>query len=226
MWDKKTLDMLCFLEENAGVGGETLGTLFDEYIYSADTPRKQMQTLKLFGVRDHTAATRLDLAVLSENKLFVGHVTTTNFLYKTWTKKCGNGTWMGRISKATPRTTHAVKLIGYVLFVAYFIAVHIRMPTRVAAPEPLEVGFWCWMLTFVVDDVAQAQASFRGARHYFFDTGYTRIHRLAINVVFVAALICRLTGDPSLYTVMYLLLTINLFFVHMKLIVLFAFIKR
>eukprot|EP01052_Picozoa_sp_SAG31_P045664 SAG31_NODE_8429_length_1454_cov_1.263469_1_plen_166_part_00 len=121
-WDRKPLDMLFFLEQNA-VGAETLSGLFDEFVCGSESTYEQKQALKLFGIHSPATVTRLDLAVLSDNKLFLGHPLTTSFLYQVWAER-GTGGWV----QATPRTKYFGQLVGHICFLGLFIVSFLEMP--------------------------------------------------------------------------------------------------
>ena len=86
--------------------------------WSMLTPEQRLQNeslrsvLALMGVQGKEPLTRIDLAILAQNKLFMGNVETEAFLDTLWRTRGGNGQWLDTKMNASPRQKYFSQNIG------------------------------------------------------------------------------------------------------------------
>jgi hypothetical protein len=149
-WDTKALDTLNYLVSRHHLAGDDANVLFDEYVtygeeeemadgdgeltqidmLTAEQREQNAKTraaLTLMGCDTSISKTRLDLAIMCENKLFMGHHATETFLESKWREKGGNGCWFDTKIDASPRMKYATNTVGSIAVLALYCYVYLTL---------------------------------------------------------------------------------------------------
>jgi hypothetical protein len=218
-------------------GAQTLAEGRTNWSLLAKGQREWMQrcrkSLLIFGWGEETPATVLDLAILAENKLFLGHSATSAFLNRVWRSKAGNETWIDtKVTGASPAIKCLFDTVGRVVFICFYIWVYISLavPSQRHAPDGREWLLWFWVLTAVCGEATELH-SLGGLRQYLQGSG-NQLDVISSGIFFLAAL-CRALAQllPAAvshvpYGVFMVLLTVNLLVTNLRLLKCFAFYKR
>jgi len=246
-WDKKLLTMLDYLATNpvANMAGvDTLNVLFDENLVCTDEPTlrkmsdeqrdfntRRTAALKLFGCDESlTSVTRLDLAIITSNKAFMGHSTTAAFLNRTWQLKRGNGTWVDSWIPAAPVTRWRISTCGYIGFMILYGYVYLRLPWagHMKSPTRIEWTFWIVVGGQLAGEFSQWKSSFTSFREYAIASGngFDMFASMVFLLSFVLRMVSMAIDWKEGYVVVYILLTLNLFACHTRLLKCFSAYKR
>jgi hypothetical protein len=195
--------------------------------------KKIRSALALMGADPTLAMTALDLAIRAENKLFMAHRATQDFLDTMWTTSMGNGQWLDTILNTSPRTKFRLASIGYTAAIILLWAVFIQMPTanEMQWPKSSEWLLWIWWFGSMVNEAFEYGDS-RSLRAYLAGSG----NKLDILVIFCLflALCCRIAaavmaGNVAavwVYRGMMMLLMLGVFAQAFRLIHMFSFSRR
>jgi hypothetical protein len=86
--------------------GEQNGSELTHYAMLTDAEKKQNEKKRtacmLMGCDPHYPQTRVDLALHSENKLFMAHRATQEFLDSMWSANSANGQWLDSMIQVSP----------------------------------------------------------------------------------------------------------------------------
>ena len=150
-WDMKAYQQLVDLE----VDGRVPPCVFDEYVYfglkeedyaltctdgelsqfallseqQREQNAKLRSALTLMGCDAESPKTRVDLAILSENKLLMAQRSTQEFLDSLWENPSTNGKWSDAlVGRMSPKLKWYSSVIGYMCFLLLYFAVYVSMP--------------------------------------------------------------------------------------------------
>eukprot|EP01043_Picozoa_sp_COSAG02_P017395 COSAG02_NODE_788_length_17190_cov_18.177403_5_plen_1477_part_00 len=250
VWDNKLCSMLTYLGEHQVFNlaqRDTLTVLFDENLICANESilermskdQKEWNTrrrsvLQIFGYSPTAAfVTRLDLAMMTQNKAFMGHPATTAFLARAWRSRRGNGRFFDTFFRSTsPQAKWASFTVGYAMFLACFIFVYLsefpwasKMNRR---PTTLEYTFWAWTFAYMITELQQCFLNFATVRDYIGSSGNGL--EMCTTVLFLVASILRVAAIafewPEAYSAMFIVLTLNLFLCHWRLLKCFSALPR
>ena len=116
--------------------------------------------LRLIDCDEATAVTRVDLAIMANNKLFMGHPATEHFLDGLWQRTSSNGKFVDFVTGTSPRSKYLINVAGYLAFLAVYTKVFVDIPFYNAGatetPDVLEIVFWCWVGIMFLDELFQA----------------------------------------------------------------------
>lgn len=218
-WDKKATQNLLQME----IGGKVPACVFDEFVYfglreeeyanSAQdgevtqyamlSPAAKRQNallrsaLLLMGCHPQEPKTRVDLAILSENKAYMAQRSTQQFLRNLWVSSSWNGKWSDSWTSVSPRQKWMFHTLGWVVFLLFYWYVYVSMPYVHSKPPDhwygkpnfAEVFFWSWVLTNINGEIRQATDDFDSFRDYRRGTGNG--NDMIIIFLFVLAFSCR-----------------------------------
>lgn len=251
-------------------GGQQMHVLMDEYVYFPEGEdivqvvaglehgtmtqygmlthaekkenAKTRSALALMGADSTVPLTLLDLAIRAENKLFMAHRATQEFLDSMWTISMGNGQWLDTFLNTTPKTKFYAKLLGYIAAILLLWVVFVQMPTAnemhqcVANQQqwcgaPQEWLLWLWWLGALVNEGFEYRES-RSVQTYLVRSG-NQLDCAVISCLFLA-LGCRvlvlILGTSSaavwVYRSMMMLLTLCIFAMSFRLVHMFSFNRR
>ncbi len=221
-WDMKAYQQLTDLEVN----GRVPPCVFDEYVYfglkeeqyaftakegelsqfallseqQREENAKMRSALVLMGCDEESPKTRVDLAILSENKVYMAQRSTQDFLDSLWENPSSNGKWSDAFfGKVSPKLKWYSNVIGYMGFLLLYFTVYVSMPYRQEqqwhSPKSLplrEATFWVWVISNVNNELRQATDDFDNFRDYRRGSG--NLVDMTIIVIFVLALVCRIVS--------------------------------
>eukprot|EP01043_Picozoa_sp_COSAG02_P007836 COSAG02_NODE_241_length_27638_cov_13.101020_11_plen_1515_part_00 len=245
-WDNKLCSILTYLGEHQVFNlsqRDTLTVLFDENLICANEAilermtedQKEWNTrrravLQLFGCSPTASfVTRLDLAMMTQNKAFMGHPATIAFLSRAWRSRRGNGRCFDTLFPSTsPQAKWASFTVGYVMFLACFIYVYLsgfpwasNMSRR---PTTLEYVFWAWTFAYMITELKQYSSNFATFREYVEGSG--NAVEICTAALFLVASVLRVAAIafewPEAYSAMFIVLTLNLFLCHWRLLKCFS----
>lgn len=184
-WDMKAYQQLADLEVN----GRVPPCVFDEYVYfglkeeqyafagkggelsqfallspqQREENAKLRSALVLMGCDEESPKTRVDLAILSENKVYMAQRSTQDFLDSLWENPSSNGKWSDALFwRISPKLKWYSSVIGYTCFLLLYFTVYVSMPYRQEqqwhSPQSLplrETIFWVWVISNVYNELRQ-----------------------------------------------------------------------
>jgi hypothetical protein len=187
--------------------------------------------LKITGSDEISEITRVDLAIIATNKVFMGHPATEHFLDGLWARPCSNGKFVDLVSQTSPRFKFYSNVCGYLIFLTIYTLVFAQFPFQsIGATKPpsgLEIVFWSWVFVFIVDEAFQAWDDFDSIFMYMKGSGNKQ--DVLINSCFVAAALCRFIGafdNAEAYLACCAILCINLIFCSFRLLHMFSINRR
>ena len=236
-WDAKAQEVLDHLHGTKDEG--TKFAIFDGYIYfgldeekwaldHSDIPTKYdaltederednaklRHALWLMGCDEDTPKTRLDLAIIAENRVFMKHHTTSLFLDTVWTGVSTNGNHLQSLMRRrlgvalTPQIKFWTNTLGNVMFWVIFAFIFLdtlseendglglAIPVQMSSPSWLEGVFWALGAVQVISEINQ-MLSFDSFLHYISGSG-NWLDAL-IQAIFSLAGLCR-ASSLALYT--------------------------
>lgn len=220
----------------------------DDYIDFVTKESEQIENantrtvLHLMGVNPLSKVTNIDLALLAGNKHFMAQTGIRQFLLKLWARPSDNGNWVQRQLPSilgTPQVKGMLNLLGAVVFLVLYIIFISAMPPRGEPFEAtaLDVLFWGWALTLVLNEVAESMNDFQTWLDYVRASGNAL--DCVVCSLFCVAFVCRMmpksddddptaTGDSSQIWVdwMYALLCGNLVLCCLRFLLLLAMFER
>eukprot|EP01043_Picozoa_sp_COSAG02_P019955 COSAG02_NODE_973_length_15536_cov_5.108635_4_plen_1513_part_00 len=205
---------------------------------------KTRSALALMGAEPTLAMTRLDLAIRAQNKPFMAHRATQEFLDSMWNTSWGNGQWLDTFLNTSPRTKFRIKLIGYILAILLLWAVFVQMPTaskmqvciasqRHWCDGPQEWLLWLWWFGALVNEGSEYSNS-HSLKTYLGGSGNQLDCAVILSLLF--ALCCRvvvviLGGTNAgaavwFYRSMMMFLMLGVFAMSFRLLHMFSFSRR
>ena len=232
-WDAKAQEVLDHLHGTKDEG--TKFAIFDGYIYFGldeekwalahpDIPTKfDAQTaderednaklrhaLCLMGCDKDTPKTRLDLAIIAENRVFMKHHTTSLFLDTVWTGVSTNGNHLQSLMRRrlgiqiSPQIKFWTNTLGNFMFWGIFASVFLdtlseenhrglglAIPVQMDSPSWLEGVFWALSAVQVISEFNQ-MLSFDSPLHYLSGSG-NWLDAVFVSI-FVLAGLCRVSS--------------------------------
>jgi len=219
-WDLKASRQLVKLE----VDGRVPDCVFDEYLYFGVKEEeyalhakggelsqyamlsaherllnsKVRSALVLMGCDEDSPKTRVDLAILSENRHYMAQRSTQAFLDKLWISESTNGKWADSLTTMSPRHKWFTNMLGWLAFLVLYFQVYVSMPYRhdrdwyESSPQPKEIFFWGWVLANINNEIRQATDDFDNFRDYRRGSG--NCVDMTIIIIFVLAFCCRVVS--------------------------------
>ncbi len=253
-WDQISADLLDCMEGSGNVLNSG-SQVFDKYVFFGEDEeelwRKDNNTVKTeFGhlttaQRTNNASlrsalqimrsdmrtewTHVDLALLAENKDFIGHRYTNKFIDDLWSRPCASVTGLHRFYAATPRQKYIARLVSWCLFLVLYVYVYTayEYPSVVhrrqieegrlgihEAPgnSTLEGLFWLWVLTLCGAEYFQYRRDFDSLSAYL--TGEGNWMDVCTTSLFLLAGLSRaltvILFSTSAYLLMHVVLMCNL----------------
>lgn len=260
-WDKKALDLLCKLEEKAATKQIEI---FDEFLYFGTDEEGDLTTyaqlppvtrrnnastraaVSLMGLKTDEPKTRIDLAIMASNKMFMAHPATFEFLATLWKTSSTNGKWFdSKFKWSSPRFKFCSNVMGYLSFILLFAYVFLRFPAQndMTWPTAFEAILWGWVVAFIANETNQGIEDFDSFQMYLRGSGNTidfaimvgfslsalcRIHslvQLSLNGDLSGHQLCTSTNACQSYVVMVFLLAMNFLVCGCRLLYMFSVFK-
>ena len=153
--------------------------------------------------REHT---RLDLALVANSDIMVGHSLVIMYLEQLQYQPCSNGhTWLRRVLVLSPRKMLFIKLGGQAFFIFVFMGYLYTFPTRVNIGSFFSENFWTdpvWEPLFafcvasvMIEEWQQIIYSINlshSLEHYFMDRSNRVDLLILIGIMFMT--LCRVAG--------------------------------
>ena len=233
-WDAKANDLLKALKMTLK---KSVQLVFDQYVFfgteeeenvacgertdwSMLTGEQRQQNaslrsaLALMGVNGNAPMTRIDLAILAQNKMFMGNEATSAFMDEMWSTKCGNGYWVDTLMNASPYQKYISQICGnfgllYLYIYVFFTMPHVNKSDSVLqhtdgsvttytswtnGPETVEITFWLCALVQLVYEIYQVALDFRGRSFSAYLEGSGNKYDFVINLTLIIALVCRIVS--------------------------------
>lgn len=190
------------------------GLLSDEQKHSNRTLRS---ALRIMGSDARTELTHVDLALVADNKAFMGHRYTANFVDDVWKSACANDKWLHQYLGSTPRAKYFTALLGLVAFLTLYAYVYTgyEYPSVVRAAQncegdrcpPLhfqgtpamrvaEGVFWMWVVALFGSEIHQYRSDFDSFAAYLHASGnQVRQHRTRLQLTAGTDKLCFLSTD-------------------------------
>lgn len=243
-WDRMATDMLASLDPKGGnlVSGSTV---FEEYVYFGISEesgsdfqelteqqkldnRCKRSALTIMSIDPQEPQTRIDLAILAENKSIMGHPSTEQFLKKLYVRICGHETWSDSVAQVSPKFKLRTHLFFQLLFIVLFTYVYFMLlhpdemehqlddissgGARKTVWETMtgtEVFLWVWVATLTLNEIEQLVHDFGGNFLRYFMASGNQLDAIS-SVLFLSAFLLRLVGTRFTYIVMTFLFMINI----------------
>jgi len=236
-WDAMATDMLANLDPK---GGHLLSgnTVFEEYTFfgiSEETGsdfqqlteqqkldnRCKRAALEIMSINPQDPQTRIDLAILAENKSIMGHPSTEQFLKKLYVRTCGHETWASSVAQISPKGKLHGHLFGQVAFIGLFTYVYFALdhPDEMednlkehgvrATVTGAESCLWVWIFTLMMTEMQQLINDF-DCRIIKYVTASGNQLDAASFLFFLPAFFCRCWGTRGTYVTMTLLFMVNI----------------
>lgn len=185
--------------------------------------------LQLMGSDARTEWTHVDLALVAENKDFVGHRHTNQFVDDVWVSPCASDRGFHRCCRVSPRQKYIGRLISWCLFMVLYIVVYTRYeyPSvvhkhrveegRIAIHDnqgdrALEGCFWLWVITMCISEHYQYRTDFDSLPAYVM--GHGNLSDMVMMSFFFFAAICRCLAvafsSSTAYLAMHIILMLDL----------------
>jgi hypothetical protein len=252
-WDKVAADLLDCMEGSGNVL-QSGSQVFDKYIFFGEdeeelwkknpdttetefgdlTPAQRRSNasirsaLRIMGSDARTEWTHVDLALLAENKDFMGHRYTNKFIDDIWSVPCASDKGLHRPFAATPRQKYTGRFISVCLFLVLYVYVYMNYeyPTVVAKRQQeglynvhdnptarnMEGMFWYWVLSYIASEYFQYRTDFDSLSAYL--TGEGNWMDVCTSVLFLLAGLSRvlavLLTSQLCYVTMHIILMFNL----------------
>jgi CRP-like cAMP-binding protein len=254
-WDSLATEMLSHLDPK---GGNLLSgnMVFSEYVYFGTAEEEQPDyqllpermkienscrraALELMSVNPEIPLTRIDLAISAENKSFMGHPSTEEFLKAMSVKPCGHDLdWSNAKAQVSPKTKLYVHVLGQMAFIALFTYVYTSFPVPLlmrsqlektgsvfATFSPWEWLLWTWVATLIFEEFQQLFEDYGGRPLHYLNASGNRVDAIS-SLIFLLAFLLRLSGGPMTYMVMSFLMMFNLLVWMCRLLDSLSFFER
>jgi hypothetical protein len=237
-WDTLATDMLGSLDPK---GGNLLSgnMFFAEYVYfgvseeaGADyqmlPERAQIENrcrraaLEIMSVNPQFPLTRVDLAMIAENKSFMGHPSTEQFLKALFVKPVGYDLdWSNAVARVSPRFKLCVHVASQLSFITLFIFVYTNLDFPDVMETKLQEGsvwsscsgwelfLWFWVGTLMAEELQQLFDDYDGKLMHYLTASGNKTDAIAF-VLFLFAFLLRVSGGTMAYVVMTFFLMMNL----------------